>query len=170
MTTDTRPEQRWIERVEKERDLRSQIDGLGADEEQETQFMEWSPGRKLVTIWSMETGEQIEIPRYQAAAAIRSYKWTADPKLAPKQKVNSTKCFMHADSPERAILDELGISYKCPAAQLANKGSARVHAEHRHPSAWRQYQEYLSDIREEEYRQERREELEAFKAIAKSKP
>ena len=66
MTTD----QRFIERAEATRDLRNQLGNLGSDES-EIQFMEWSPGRKLVTIWSMETGEEATLPRYQASAVDR---------------------------------------------------------------------------------------------------
>lgn len=162
MTTD----QRWIERAEDTRDLKRQLVGLAAEDEQEISFQEWSPGRKIVTIWSMEDGEEANLPRYQAVAAVNSGRWTAYKDRAPVQRVNTYKCFLHPESPERAVLDEIGITRRCPAAHLANNGSRRVHAENRHKNEWRQYQEHLEEIRDKEDRAERREELAAFKAIA----
>ncbi len=164
MTTNTA--QRWIEREEAKLDLRRQLGSLDKDEEKEIEFQEWSPGRVLVTIWSLEDGEEVVLPRYQAVAAIGSGRWTTHPDQAPKRRVNNIKCFLHEDSPERPILDELGITRRCPAAHLANNGSKRTHAEHRHRDEWRQYQEYLFEQKEEANRLERREELAAFKDIA----
>ena len=159
-------DQRWIERVEAARDLRTQLGNLDKDEEQEIQFTEWSPGRKLVTIWSMESGEEVTLPRYQAQAAVNSFMWTADKSKAPKRRVNNVKCFLHPESPERAVLNELGVTRTCSAAHLANNGSKRTHAENRHKAEWRQLQEHLNEQREAEYRQLQTQQTEAMLALA----
>lgn len=140
--------QKWIETAEAARDLKAQLAGLGGEDEQEIQFIEWSPGRRMVTIWNMQTGEEITLPRYQALAALNTpnprggWMWTAHKEQAPPQKLNSVKCFLHPESPERALLDEIGITQVCFSAQLANESAKRRHAR-RHPQSWEQYQEEL---------------------------
>lgn len=157
MTTEeqmrTSPDQRWIEREEKQRDLRDNMVSVlaEADDEQEVQFHEWSPGRKHVTIWNMVSGEEATLPRYQARAALGTpnprggYMWTAFPDTAPKPRENTVKCFLHPDSPERAVLDDMGITIVCMSSKLANNGSKRMHAEHRHSSTWAQYKEEIAE-------------------------
>lgn len=164
MTTDTA--QRWIERQEERLDLKRQLGQLDRDEEREIEFQEWSPGRVLVTIWSNEDGEEITLPRYIAFAAVASGRWTTRQDQVPVRRINNVKCFLHEDSPERPILEELGITRKCPAAHLASNGSKRTHAEHRHKDEWRQYQEYLAEQKEAERQQEHRDELAAIRSLA----
>ena len=85
MTTDTRErDQRYIQRVEAQRDLRSQMGDLATEDDQEVQAYEWSPGRRYVTLWSRVDGEEVSLPRYQAVMAVntphptdRGAAWTA---------------------------------------------------------------------------------------------
>src|SRR3990167_9478120 len=125
MTTD----QTFIERVEAQRDLRNQLGALGTAEESEIQFIEWSPGRKLVTVWNMETGEEATLPRYQARAAVNTlsprggYMWTAHKDKAPTPRENNVKCFLHPEHPLRAYLDEIGVSAICSSAHHASEGA-----------------------------------------------
>lgn len=164
--------QRRMQGAEAARDLRAQLNGIGAEDEQEIQFIEWSPGRRMVKLWSREDGSEVELPQYQARAAINTpsvrggYRWTSHPfecdcgncdetQRAPKARVNSVKCFLHPESPERALLDEIGITHVCMSGQLANESAKRQHAK-RHQSSWDQYREEV----------ERREKEEAKKAGA----
>lgn len=157
MTT-AQADQQWIEKVEQARDLRGQLGELARDEFQEISFTEWSPGRKIVTLWSLETGEEIQLPRYIAASALGAkdqtgkYRFTTNPENAPKPRIGMVKCFLHRESPERALLDEIGISRTCHAEHLANTGSKRVHAQKRHKDEWAQYQEYLNEQETKAYK------------------
>ena len=171
MTTDTR-DQRWIQQAEVARDLKTQLADIANEDESEIQFTEWSPGRKYVHIWSMTDGEEAVLPRYQALAALNirrpdgAWAWTTDPANAPKPRVNSVKCFLHPEAPERALLDEIGITKFCMSGQLASNSSKRQHAMRRHSAEWAQYQEEVQTIerRKSDDRQERQ--LEAMLAMA----
>ena len=141
--------QRFIETAEAQRDLRVQLQGVGQEDEQEIQFIEWSPGRRMVTIWNMQSGEEVTLPRYQAVSALNTpnprggWMWTSHQEQAPPQRVNNVKCFLHPESPERALLDEIGITQVCMTGHLANQSAKRQHAK-RHASSWEQYQEEVS--------------------------
>src|SRR3990167_2865396 len=164
-------DQRFIERAEATRDLRNQLGSLGSDES-EIQFMEWSPGRKLVTIWSMETGEEATLPRYQAVAAINTvgprggYVWTSKKENAPTPRINTIKCFLHPDSPERGFLDEIGVTAVCLSAQLASNASKWEHARNRHGASFKVYQEEIGRIEREEAREEQRKQTDAMLSLA----
>jgi hypothetical protein len=82
--------------------------------------------------------------------------------------VNSVKCFLHPESPERAVLNEIGITTICESAHLANASSRRIHAERRHRTAWTQYQEHLAEEREAEWRDRQERQLDATLALAKA--
>ena len=176
MTTETRDQpardQRWIQQAEVARDLRQQLDSVIFDDDAEIQFTEWSPGRRYVHVWSMSDGEEAVLPRYQALAALNtkradgSWAWTAESDKAPRPRVNSVKCFLHPEAPERAFLDEIGVTKTCPAGSLASNSSKRQHAMRRHGSEWEQYQEEVQGIerRKADDRQERQ--LEAMMSLA----
>lgn len=53
--------------------------------------------------------------------------------IAPtvKPRVNTVKCLLHADDPNRALHDELGLPV-CPKSNLPNVFHRRRHMEHRH--------------------------------------
>lgn len=150
--------QKWIESAEAARDLKQQLAGLAGDEEQEIQFIEWSPGRRMVTIWNMESGEEVTLPRYQAIAALNTpnpaggWMWTAHKEMAPEPFVPSHPCFLHPTSPYRDLLRKLGINATC-MTMLADEDSAEKHAQ-RHPSRWARLTRELE-------RQEREAEKEA---------
>lgn len=148
--TNATTDQRWIERQEAARDLRNQISDISADDEQEIQFTEWSPGRKYVTLWNTIDGEEVSLPRYQAVAALntprpdgKGYMWTSVKENAPERKLGTVKCFLHPDAPERELLNEIGVTQVCMTEHLANETAKRRHAR-RHPSTWEQYQEEVT--------------------------
>lgn len=148
-------------------ELKSERDGLI--------FMETSKPRTIITLYAMSDGEPIPMPQPVAEMAIKKryrgggYMFTDNPAEAPQYKLGSVKCFLHADSPERAsgALDEVGIaSIFCPAEHLASKYARRVHAENRHNKRWAAYQEHMKELREEADRAERKQQLDATLALA----
>src|SRR3990167_5479458 len=167
MTTD----QRFIERAEAQRDLRDQLGNLGSDES-EIQFMEWSPGRKLVTIWNMETGEEATLPRYQGVAAVNTpsprggYMWTSDKSKAPTPRENNVKCFLHIEHPLRAYLDEIGVNATCQSAHLASEGAMWAVARTKHGAQYRMYQEAIERVEREEAKRLQAQQTEAMLSLA----
>lgn len=168
----------FAESMQKARDLRVQLDGLGKDDEAEMQFTEWSPGRKMVKLWSMSDGAEIEIPKYMVLGAISKrlrdgrYAFTANRDEAPKVRNGSVKCFLAEGSPEREsrLLEEAGLDHlePCPANQLRSAYSKRIHAINRHPQSWATLQEYRQEAEREENRKEQRQQTEAMMRLAGS--
>ena len=162
--------QRGIESAEAARDLKAQLAGIGSEDQQEIQFIEWSPGRRMVTIWNMESGEEITLPHYQATAALNTpnpaggWMWTTHKELAPEAFVPSVPCFLHPDSPYRELLQRLGIFATC-TTMLADEDSAEKHAL-RHPSRWARLKRELERQERDEVRSEQRKQTEAMMALA----
>lgn len=167
------PSQMWIERAEQARDLKSQLAGLDAEDQSGISFEEWSPGRTYVTIWSMETGEEVSLPKYQAVAALNTpsarggWAWTAKKELAPEPRVNETRCFLHPESPERAFLDEIGVMTVCMSGKLGGNGAKWEHARNRHPISWKRYDEAKKEIEARENRTRDDQRTDAILELAK---
>ena len=140
--------------AEKRRDLKSQLDGLNTQDQGEIIFMHISPGREPVTIYRAKTGEPVEVPAYMVRAVMEKEEdgrpmFVARKEDAPEYKLGTIKCFLHADSPERPILEEIGLSgVTCPAAHLASQHARRQHGLHRHKQEWAAYQEFMEDEKE----------------------
>lgn len=177
--------QRRIGAEEAARDLRVQLSGLGAEDEGEIQFIEWSPGRRMVTIWSREDGSEATLPFYIARSALNTpslrggWRWTThrhecdcgqcdEQQRAPKARVNSVKCFLHPEAPERALLDEMGITQVCMSGQLASESSKRQHAK-RHASSWAQYQEEVERREKDAAKADQKEQTAAILKLANRK-
>lgn len=165
--------QRFIQQAETARDLKQQLGTLAADDESEIQFTEWSPGRIMVTLWNMETGESITVPRYQALSAINipnpagGWMWTANQEEAPEAFVPSVPCFLHPESPHRETLRSLGINATC-MTMLADEDSMEKHAA-RHPSRWARLKREL-ERRERATRDEQQQkQTDAIMALANKK-
>lgn len=162
-------------RAEEARDLRAQLGNLEGDED-EMQFMDTSPRRRVDTIYSMETGEAIHVLRYHLKDVMEkrrpdgSFAFTADKGRAPAFRPGTTKCFMAKDSPDRATLDELGIVKVCPAEHLQNAYAAQRHAEHKHGSEWRAFQAHLEAVERENDRDRQDRQIEAMMALAGQSP
>lgn len=170
MTADT---QRWIEREEASRDLRVQLGSLASDEEREIEFTEWSPGRKIVTIWNTETGEEVSLPRYQARAAIyqpnaahNGYLWTTDKEKAPERKINTVKCFLHPQSEERELVNNIGITTVCMSEHLASNNSKWEHARNKHSHAFRIYRDEQDRVEREKSSSLQAQQTEAMLKLA----
>ena len=161
------------ERAEQARDLRQQISGLEASDQREIVFRDTSPARRKVTFYSTVDGEKIVVPEYMMESVIGKrrpdgeFMFTADKAKAPNYKRGTVKCFLHPDSPDRVILNEIGLAAAiCPADTLGNMYSKRVHALHRHRQEWAMYQEHLSEERQVRQDDQQNKQTEAMLALA----
>jgi hypothetical protein len=160
--------------AERVRDLKSQIAGLSAEEVGEILFLEISPGREPVIVYSAEDGSPTPVPSYRINEVMSltdtdgNHRFVAEAKDAPEHKLGTVKCFLHKDSPERPILEKIGLGgVFCPAEHLASEHSKRIHGFHRHKQEWAAYQEY-EENRKGEVREARLDQqLEATLSIAR---
>lgn len=160
--------------AERVRDLKSQIAGLSAEEVGEILFLEISPGREPVTVYSTENGSPVPVPAYRINEVMSltdregNPRFVSDPDKAPTYVPGTVKCFMHKDSPERPILEKIGLSGAfCPAEHLASEHSKRIHGHHRHKQEWAAYQEYVENRKEERREARQDEQLAATLTIAR---
>lgn len=162
-------------KAERRRDLRSQVAELGSEDMPEILFQEISPGREPVTVYLMADGSPTQVPAYMINAVMTltdpesgGYRFVSDPKDAPEYKPGSIKCFLHKDSPDRPVLELVGLgATTCPAEHLASEHSKRLHGLHRHKQEFAAWQEYLEN-KKEEVRDKRQADLaEATLAIAR---
>lgn len=189
MVTDTSAPRTAAEAFEEQRDLLGQLDELSslltADEQSGIQFQVIAPNRRPITIYSMENGEPITIPLYMVRRALATpgdresglrFRFTSKPENAPKYHQGSLKCFMHADSDERAsgLLTEMGLgAMRCVAGKLATPWAKQEHERKKHRQESAAYQKYIADLdtkhwreQEEEGRQLQREQVHAMQALA----
>lgn len=175
MTTDT-----YAQQQQRARDLRTQLSDLGtASEQAEILFQEWSPGRKMQKLWSMQDGVEITIPSYMVGGALMKrlpdgrYAFTANKAEAPEFVDGDVPCFLAAGSPEResGILAEAGLDHlpACPAEHLRSLYSKDVHGTNRHRQSYAALQDFLARKEREEDREERRSELAAIRDLAGAK-
>lgn len=162
-------------RAEAARDLRTQLSELSREDEPTVLFQEWSPGRKLVSLWSMQDGQEIRIPQYMVGPAIMKrangqWLFTAQKELAPAVQEGRVPCFLAANSPEResGLLAQAGLDHlqPCLAQHLRSNYSKRTHAENRHKQSWAILQDYLAEQAENEAKADRRQQTEAMLAMA----
>jgi hypothetical protein len=160
------------ERAEKRRDLKSQIAGLTAEDAGEIVFLHISPGREPVTIYRKTTGEPVQVPAYMVDNVMEKAEdgqpmFVSRKEDAPEFKLGTFKCFLHPDSPDRAILNEIGLmGTRCPANHLASLHSKREHGRRRHKAEWAAYQEYLDDAKEQKGQERQEKQLQATLALA----
>ena len=162
------------EQERRARDLRAQVAELEPGLAGEVVFEHIRTRRGLVTVYSMTDGEALPIPEYMVRAVMTKavdgqYLFTDNPSEAPTYRQGTVKCFMHAESSERAsgVLDEIGLAGKvCVAGSLANVHSKRIHGERRHGREWAAYQEFIEDKKEEKAIARQEKQLEATLALA----
>lgn len=158
-------------RAEEARDLRSQIADLDNDAS-EIQFMDTSPRRVVDTVYSVESGEPINVLRYHLTEIMAKKlpdgrpAFTARPENAPVYKQGHVKCFMAKDSPAQEALHAIGIYKVCPAERLANDYAMQVHAEHKHRTEWRMYMAHLEGEERQADRARQQAQIDAMMAVA----
>ena len=169
---DTKSSDPTAERVQVIRDLRQEIAGLTAEDETEVLFQTRTPGRRSVTIYRTDTGQPVTMFAHHIEAALQKrrvdgkYAFTARKEEAPHFRRGNVKCFLHPDSPERPILDQIGIATICMSAHFANAYAQRIQALHKHGKEWAAYQDYVQSLEKAEERQERRQQVEATLTLA----
>jgi hypothetical protein len=92
--------------------------------------------------------------------------FTTDSSKAPVYRLGQVKCFLHPQSNERPILQEIGIGNTCAAAHLANSYSKRIHAQHRHKQEWAMYQEWVEEQEKEGDKSRQQGQIDAMMALA----
>ena len=167
------PQEKAVQ-AERTRDLRGQVAEIDKSDEPEILFMEISPGRVPIRVYSTKNGEHIDVPAYMIGAAMElknedgTFRFVADAKNAPEYKPGTIKCFLHKDSPERPILELVGLgSSFCPAEHLGSEYSKRMHGLHRHKQEFAAYQEHRENEKEAKAVARQEEQLEATLAIAR---
>jgi hypothetical protein len=96
-----------------------------------------------------------------------TFRFVSDAKNAPEYKLGIIKCFLHKDSPERPVLELVGLgSATCPKATLASLHSKRQHGLHRHKQEWAAWQEHVEGKKEERREERANQQLEATLVLA----
>lgn len=162
------------ERAQQKRDLKAQLSGLERQDQREIVFEETTPPRQKYTIYSMVNGEPISIPIALLDRTLDKrlpngdFMFTAIQSDAPEYKLGTVKCFLHIESPEREILEKIGLSGTiCTAGHLANAHSRRIHGMHRHSQEWAAFQEHLTTTAAEKSEARQEAQLEATIAMAR---
>lgn len=170
---ETRPRSGRAVKTEEVRDLRDQISDIKSSDLREIVLEESSPPRYRHPVYSMLSGEEVLVAEKRLEAVLSQklpdgrYAFTANPEQAPSYKRNQIKCVFHPESSERQTLDEIGLAgVICHSAHLASMFSRRIHAENRHPSSWRAYQEWLSEQKEQATAARQEKQIEATLALA----
>ncbi|KKN75282.1 hypothetical protein LCGC14_0382810 [marine sediment metagenome] len=160
--------------AERLRDLRGQVAELGSADMPEILFQHNSPGREPVTVYATKDGCPTPVPHYMLGAAMQltnedgAFRFVADAKDAPTYQLGSIKCFLHKDSPERPILEKIGLgSATCPKATLASFHSKRLHGLHRHKQESEALREFEENEKETKREARQDKQLEATLAIAR---
>lgn len=154
--------------------MRSQIQGLEAEDRREIIFKETSPRRRKTTIYAMSTGEPLLVPEYQAQSAINRvdpetgrFMFTAYKDKAPEYKLGNVLCFLHKDSPDQPVLQQIGLGQMhCRKATISNLYSKRQHAKNRHPREWEAYQDHLAQEKERTAEERQQAQLDATLVLA----
>jgi hypothetical protein len=160
------------EKAQRKRDLLVEVQGLDQEDMPEIIFKETSPARRRVMIYSMRDGEPLPIPKYMLDRTLSkrlddgTFMFTTRKEEAPEYKLGTIRCFLHPESPDRVILEEIGLSgASCPAAGLATLHAKRMHGLHRHKEEWDAYQEFLTDKKEADAIAEQRAQTAAMLAL-----
>lgn len=143
------------EREEERRDLLRQVQGIDRDEA-EIIFADTSPRRPMAIIYATLDGEPLVVTRKRARILLERplpdgrFMFTADAKKAPTYQKGDVKCFLHADAPERKLMDSLGLIGKlCPAGQLANTYAKYVHERSKHVKSYEIWEKHVADEKEQ---------------------
>lgn len=163
------------EQLARGRDLKNQLAELAGESDEEIVFKETSPRKRRLTLYSRIDGEPVLVPEKIAAKALDkrlpngTFMFTVDAADAPAYKQGAVKCFLHEESAERlsGALDEVGLTgITCPAANLANTYSKRIHAQHRHRQQWEAYQEYVTNEKQRVAEERQQAQIDATLALA----
>lgn len=143
------------EREEQRRDLLKQVEGIEQDQA-EIVFADTSPRRPMAIIYATLDGEPLVVTRKRARKLLErnlpdgTFMFTADSKKAPVYKKGDVKCFLHRESPERELMNSLGLAGKfCPAGQLANSYAKYIHESGKHVKSYEIWEKHIKDDKEQ---------------------
>ena len=170
------PDAAIAERIQRARDLKSQIDELKSEDDKEIVFKDTSPRQKTTLVYSMADGEPIEMPIDLAQKALGkqlsdgTFMFTGKKEEAPEYAYGSVKCFLHAESIERTsgLLAEAGLGGRppCPSAHLASKFAMEEVARSKHRKEWQALQAFKAEQKETLRDDQQRQQLDATLALA----
>jgi hypothetical protein len=162
-------------RIQQQRNLKNQISELADQDEAELIIRESSPRTRYSTIYAMRDGEPLRVPVKLIAATLEKrdrktgqYLFTATREDAPEYKLGEVKCFLHSESTDRIVLDEIGVSAICESGHLANGYSKRIHGLHRHKQEWAMFQEHIAERKEYEINDRAERQLQATLKLAEA--
>ena len=166
---------------ENRRDMVDRIAGIDAADQAEIQFADTSPPRPRTILYATMDGEPVPCTRKRSRLLLSRklpdgrYMFVAPnedgspPAHLPVYRKGSVKCFMHAESEERSILDSLGMAGKeCPGGQLANIYAKRIHERTCHKREREMFQDYLDDEKEKTAIERQDRQYEAMMALAQA--
>ena len=165
-----REDMTYVQAREAARDLRKSLSELEVFEESEVIIKETSPARRKYILYSLEDGSEVPVFRYRVDAYLATGRFTSDPSRAPTFTRGEIKCFLAKDSPERAELNAMGLTRICKAEHLGNLWSKEEHARKKHRAEWASFQHHKAEAERVAERELRRQEVEAFKAMAGAAP
>ena len=160
--------------LERQRDLASQDAALKAESE-DVVFMDMTKRPPPIMVYAMSDGEPIPMPPAIAKMAMAKryqdgrYLFTADPSKAPGYKLGKVKCFLHAESNERAsgMLEAAGLDmWTCSSEHHPSKYAMEEIAKSKHGKQWAALQAYIKEQERLEEKEDRRQQLEATLALA----
>lgn len=164
------------EQAEQARDLRAQVEELRTrSDRSEIVFIENSPGRTPVTIYSLVDGEPLPIPEYMLDAALSKrqesgqFRFTGDKNKAPEYRLGDVKCFLHPESVERTsgLLAEAGVAgISCSSAHHPSRYAMEEVAKSKHKKQWAALQAFVAERRRQEEHDMQRAQLDATLALA----
>lgn len=164
---------------ESRRDMVERIAGIDEEAKQDIYFADTSPARPLTILYATLDGEPVPVTRKRARLLLSRklpdgrFMFTAPmedgskPAHLPEYRLGSVKCFMHRNSDERKVLDQLGMAGKlCPAGNLANIYAKRIHERKSHKREREMYQDFLDDQKEQQAIDRQERQYEAMMALA----
>lgn len=153
---------------EQARDLKRQLTELNDYDSSEITLKETSPARRRYILYSMEDGSEVPVFRYRVDAYLETGRFTSDPSRAPQFTHGKVKCFLAKDSPEREVLNAMGITRVCKAEKLANLWAKEEHARKKHRAEWQSYQHHRAEQERKEWQEQQKAQTAAIMALAQS--
>ena len=177
-STEVKPDN-VAQQAETKRDLRGQIgeiDALAAAEKRGILFKVTTLDEGTHTLYSMIDGHSIKCPDFALHSTLfktmrgtNTPLWTSYPDRAPEWVPGKVKCFLHADSPDREALAEIGLSTKtCKKSNLGSLHDKRIHGQNKHKQSWEALGEYYADVKETAAAERQEQQLQATLELARA--
>lgn len=107
--------------------------------------------KEFVRLYSNLDGEPRDILVYMLKGAVKKRLPDGRPAFSRTQpewyRKGEFKCWLHPESAERALVQQVGITRTCPAAHIKTKLDQELHMQHRHKQEWGQIERHKADER-----------------------